>query len=48
MKSAIIAVIREVLAVVQAAMEDWSTTARLCVIVIVVAATTCVVSHFIR
>lgn len=39
--AAIVALIKETLEVVRAALVDWPVTARLCVIVVVVAATTC-------
>jgi hypothetical protein len=40
--AAILALASEVLGVVRAAMESWSLTARLCVIVIVVVSTGCI------
>lgn len=42
------ALVTEVLATVRAAMEDWSLTARLCVIIVVVTATTCTATLLLR
>jgi hypothetical protein len=46
--AAIVALGREVLAVVRAALMDWPVTARLCVILIVVAATICTTALVLR
>lgn len=46
--AAVAALVKEVLGVVRAALVDWTLTARLCVIIIVVAATTCTTGLLLR
>lgn len=46
--AAVVALVKEALAVVRAAMVDWSLTARLCVILIVVAATISTTASVLR
>ena len=46
--TAIVALVREALGVVRAALAAWPVTARLCVILIVVAATTCTTALVLR
>jgi hypothetical protein len=46
--AAVVAVIKEVLEVVRAALASWPVTARLCVILVVVAATTCTTGLVLR
>jgi hypothetical protein len=46
--TAAVGVAKEVLAIVRAALTDWPMTARLCVIVVVVAATTCTAALVLR
>jgi hypothetical protein len=45
---AVIGLVRETLAVVRAALVSWTVTARLCVILVVVAATTCTTALVLR
>jgi hypothetical protein len=45
---AVIELVRETLAVVRAALVSWTVTARLCVILVVVAATTCTTALVLR
>lgn len=46
--AAVVAVIKEVLGVVRAALISWPATSRLCVILVVVAATTCTTGLVLR
>ncbi len=46
--AAIVALVNEVLGVVREAMVDWTMTARLCVIIIVAAAATCILGLLLR
>jgi hypothetical protein len=46
--AAVVVLVKEALEVVRAALVDWTMTARLCVIIIVVAATTCTTELLLR
>jgi len=46
--AAVAAVIKEALGVVRAGLVSWPVTARLCVIIVVVAATTCTTGLLLR
>jgi hypothetical protein len=46
--AAFVVLVKEVLGVVRAALVDWTLTARLCVLIIVVAAATCTTGLLFR